>query len=195
MTTEEKPQVAPDAEKPPVVVEKAPEPKKDDKELNKLKADLEAAKKQAEESEKKLAEIEKSKLDEHQKELLEAKEAVKKDFEPTVERLKKLEESFEKLLEQELADIPEDKKDLVPDYPSAEDKLAWLKKAKAGGVFGSPKASSSSVIPAGQVPKAEEKPDADSLNKLAAEDPKKFWKTLTVNWEHKSVPKNYRKVN
>lgn len=103
----------------------------------------------------KLAEFEKEKLTDIERQILEAKENTKKEFEPVVARAAKLEETFKKLLEAELADVPDDKKALIPELPSVEDKLEWIQQAKKAGLFGTQKQTSSSQIPPNQTTKSE----------------------------------------
>lgn len=74
-----------------------------------------------------------------QKEQGQFKEVVAK-LEPKAKRLEQLEPVLAKLLELEIADVPEDKRDLVPNFENVEQKIEWIKNAKVKGLFGQPAA-------------------------------------------------------
>lgn len=58
---------------------------------------------------------------------------------PKSKRLEELEPVFTTLLEAEIGDIPEDKRDLIPNFDKPEQKLLWVRNAKSKGLFGSQK--------------------------------------------------------
>lgn len=57
---------------------------------------------------------------------------------PKVKRLEEVEPVLQEIFDLEIADVPEDKRDLIPDGP-IEQKLKWVKNAKAKGLFGQKK--------------------------------------------------------
>lgn len=59
-------------------------------------------------------------------------------LEPKAKRADELEKALKGYLDLELADIPEEKRTLIPAGP-VETQLTWLKNAKAQGLFGEPK--------------------------------------------------------
>jgi ribonucleoside-triphosphate reductase len=65
-------------------------------------------------------------------------EKVIADLKPKAEQADKYAEQIEAMLETELEDVPEDKRDLVPDGDPLT-RLKWLQRAKAKGVFAAPK--------------------------------------------------------
>lgn len=56
-------------------------------------------------------------------------------LEPKAKRLETLEPVLTELLTLEIADIPEDKRDLIPSFEYPEQKLKWVKQAKSKGLF------------------------------------------------------------
>jgi hypothetical protein len=79
--------------------------------------------------------------------------------EPKVKRLEALEPVLDELYTLEIADIPEDKRKLIPDFPTVEQKIKWVKEAKAAKLFGEPAtAPPAKKPPVGSDPK---KPNAD----------------------------------
>lgn len=54
---------------------------------------------------------------------------------PQIERLSKLEPMLNTMLETEVAEIPEEKRDLIPQFPTVEEKLLWVRNAKSKGLF------------------------------------------------------------
>lgn len=111
------------------------------------KARLEAKQyqKRVQELEAQLAEIERAKLSEE--------ERIRKDLEtykPKAEQAARYEAGIAKILEIELGEIPEDKRDLVPNLDPLA-KLEWVRSAKAKGLFAPPPA-----------PLPERKPSASS---------------------------------
>lgn len=61
-----------------------------------------------------------------------------RELEPVNERATKLDGVVSRLYEQELATVPEALRDLVPQQLSIEDRLDWLRDAKAKGLFAQP---------------------------------------------------------
>lgn len=59
-------------------------------------------------------------------------------YEPKAQRADALEAALKGYYDLEVADVPEDKRTLIPAMP-IESQLTWLKNAKAQGVFGAPK--------------------------------------------------------
>ncbi len=92
-------------------------------------------------AEKRLAELEAKEAERNEAESLAKGEYTKliDDLKPKAELAKALEATVKEYFELELADVPEDRRDLIPDGDVAT-KLKWLKKAKLAGVFGTPKA-------------------------------------------------------
>jgi hypothetical protein len=134
------------------------------KDFDTLKAELEALKKE--------------KMNDQEKAVLEAKEAAKKEFEPEKERLSKLGETINTLLELELKDIPEEKLGIIPDYDKPEQKLEWVKKAKASGFFDPEKPGSTSKIPAGGTPDPSKQDGKTDLKDLAEKNPKEYFRQI-----------------
>lgn len=98
------------------------------------KARLEAkqAQRRVEELEARLAEIEREKLSEE--------ERIRKDletFKPKAEQLDRYANGIKEILEIEIADVPEDKRDLIPNLDPL-DKLKWVRTAKTKGLFAPP---------------------------------------------------------
>lgn len=54
---------------------------------------------------------------------------------PKLERLNKLEPTLNSMLETEIAEVPEDKRELIPAFAQVEDKLLWIRQAKSKGLF------------------------------------------------------------
>lgn len=75
------------------------------------------------------------------------------DLKPKAERAAALEASLQTYLDAEIADIPDDKRDLIPDGDVTE-KLRWVKNAKAKGVFGVPRAPQTDAGTTGDKPPA-----------------------------------------
>ena len=55
-------------------------------------------------------------------------------------RADELEPILTTMLDSEIAEVPEDKRDLVPNFDKPEQKLLWLRNAKTKGIFASPAA-------------------------------------------------------
>lgn len=102
-------------------------------ELKKAAADRDTERKRRKELES--AEAELKKLKEAQMSEQEKLAARIKELEPGAARAKALEETVGKFLEAEVADVPEALRSLIPELP-AEQKLLWIKDAKAKGIFG-----------------------------------------------------------
>lgn len=62
-------------------------------------------------------------------------ETLKKDIETRDTQIKQYEELITKLVETKLAQIPEEYKELIPDNLELTQKLSWLEKAEAKGLF------------------------------------------------------------
>lgn len=60
-----------------------------------------------------------------------------KGAEPQVQRLQKIEPVLQEIFDLEIADVPEDMRDIIPDG-TVEAKIKWVKSAKQRGVFGKP---------------------------------------------------------
>lgn len=58
---------------------------------------------------------------------------------PKLERLNKLEPTLNSMLELEVNDVPEDKRDLIPAFSQVEDKILWIRNAKSKGLFSAQK--------------------------------------------------------
>lgn len=54
---------------------------------------------------------------------------------PKVKRLEEIETVFTQILETEIAEVQEEKRDLIPQFEKPEQKLLWLRQAKAKGLF------------------------------------------------------------
>lgn len=63
----------------------------------------------------------------------------KEQAEQTSARVLQLEGVITGMLETKLADVPESMRELIPENLTPEQKLAWIDKAAAAGVFGTPK--------------------------------------------------------
>lgn len=62
-------------------------------------------------------------------------ENAKKTIEKYESRTQELEGYIAKMLEMKIEKVPEDKRDLIPEGLTPEQKLAWLEKAEAKGLF------------------------------------------------------------
>jgi hypothetical protein len=118
-------------------------------------------------------ELKKEKMSEHEKAVLDAKEEAKNSVKPQLDRLEKMEKKFEKLLELELQDVPDEFKGLIPETGSAEDKLDWLKKAKEAKLFGSGKGTSTTSISTTQAPGSAESSSPEHVRPRTPADRKK----------------------
>ena len=67
---------------------------------------------------------------------------------PKVKRLEQLEPVLNEIYDLEIADIPEDKRDLIPNG-NIEEKLKWVKQAKAKNLFGTAKEEPKKKLPPG----------------------------------------------
>lgn len=64
-------------------------------------------------------------------------EELVKSLEPKAKRADELEKSLQGYFDLEVADVPEDKRSLIP-AGNVETRLTWLKEAKSKGIFGEP---------------------------------------------------------
>lgn len=92
-------------------------------------------------AEKRLAELEAADAKRKEAEALANGEFQKviDDLKPKAERMTALEAALKTYLDAEIADIPEDKRDFIP-QGDVTTTLAWVKQAKAAGLFGTPRA-------------------------------------------------------
>lgn len=65
-------------------------------------------------------------------------EELVKTLEPKAKRAEDLEKALQGYFDLEVADVPEEKRSLIPAGP-VETQLTWLKNAKSQGIFGAPK--------------------------------------------------------
>jgi hypothetical protein len=108
--------------------------------IAKLEGALKETTKESIERKEKIRAAEKEKADAEQKRLAEEgkfKELVDQ-YKPKAERADALETALKGYLDLEMADIPEEKRSLIPTGP-VETQLTWLKNAKVQGLFGEPK--------------------------------------------------------
>lgn len=91
------------------------------------------------EYEKQLEALSRAQQEREQKEALDRGEHEKiiNDLRPQAESAKKLTAALDAYFQQELMDVPEDMRDLIPDGDLTT-KIDWLKKAKTRGVFKKP---------------------------------------------------------
>lgn len=57
-------------------------------------------------------------------------------YKPKAEKLEAWDAKLDKFLESEMKDIPEDKRNLIPNFQDKVERLEWLKNAKDAGFFG-----------------------------------------------------------
>lgn len=112
---------------------KVEEPKKEEsKKENKadageeVKADVEQLKAELKEANEKAGQVET---------LTATVETMKAEAEKNKAELKEYEELISNLIETKLKDVPEDFKELIPDNLTLKQKLGWLEKAEAKGIF------------------------------------------------------------
>ena len=107
---------------------KVEEPKKEEKEAGaeEVKVDVEQLRAELEEAQGKAKEVET---------LTATVETMKVEAEKTKAELKEYEELVSNLIETKLKEVPEDYKELIPDNLSLKQKLNWLEKAEAKGLF------------------------------------------------------------
>lgn len=110
---------------------------------------------------KKLAQLEAEKLSDQEKAIKEREDAIRAELEPQLTEHKDV---LKQLLEIELSEVPEDKRDLIPELSDTK-KLIWLRNAKAKGLFGSKEAppTSSTNIPPGNTPNGNQNVDPKNL--------------------------------
>lgn len=107
---------------------KVEEPKKEEKEAGaeEVKVDVEQLKAELKEANEKAGQVET---------LTATVETMKAEAEKTKAELKEYEELVSNLIETKLKEVPEDYKELIPDNLSLKQKLNWLEKAEAKGLF------------------------------------------------------------
>ena len=107
---------------------KVEELKKEEKEAGaeEVKVDVEQLRAELEEAQGKAKEVET---------LTATVETMKVEAEKTKAELKEYEELVSNLIETKLKEVPEDYKELIPDNLSLKQKLNWLEKAEAKGLF------------------------------------------------------------
>ena len=107
---------------------KVEEPKKEEKEAGaeEVKVDVEQLKAELLEAQGKAKEVET---------LTATVETMKVEAEKTKAELKEYEDLVTNLIDTKLKDVPEDFKELIPDNLSLKQKLNWLEKAEAKGLF------------------------------------------------------------
>lgn len=107
---------------------KVEEPKKEEKEAGaeEVKVDVEQLKAELKEANEKAGQVET---------LTATVETMKVEAEKTKAELKEYEELVSNLIETKLKEVPEDYKELIPDNLSLKQKLNWLEKAEAKGLF------------------------------------------------------------
>ena len=68
------------------------------------------------------------------------RDKAKNEAATATERITQLETALSSMLTARIEALPEDKRDLIPDGLTVEQKLVWLEKAAAKGIFAAPKA-------------------------------------------------------
>lgn len=138
--------------------EKTAEKKTEPTELEKKIADLETQNKQlvkeAMEKKEHIRKLEETKSAEEEKHLKEQNK-YKELYEnavPKLERLSKLEPTLNSMLETEVSEIPEEKRELIPQFQTIEEKLFWVRNAKAKGLFVPAKDGKSAAAPEKKAP-------------------------------------------
>lgn len=108
--------------------------------VQKLEKAVSEANAESKERKEKLRAIEKEKQDRDAAALKEKGqfEELVKTLEPKAQRAETLEAALKGYYDLEVADVPEEKRSLIPAGP-VETQLQWLKNAKTQGVFGAPK--------------------------------------------------------
>ncbi len=77
-------------------------------------------------------------------------EPMAKEAETLRASVKKADETIQKLYDIELQGVPEERRKIIPEGLPIQDRLTWLRQAKADGVFGKQTASQGAELPAGQ---------------------------------------------
>lgn len=146
--------------------DKAAEKKTEVTELEKRIADLETQNKslvkEAMEKKEQLRKLEENKKAEEEK-LLKEQNKFKELYDqasPQLERLNKLEPILNQMLDTEVAEVPEDKRELIPQFQTVEEKLLWVRNAKVKGLF----------LPAGKTAAPEKKAPAASVQSKTLTD-------------------------
>lgn len=109
----------------------------DEKRIADLETQNKALVKEAMEKKEHIRKLEETKAAEEEKHLKEQNK-FKELYEaavPKVERLTKLEPILNSMLETEVSEIPEDKRELIPSFSVVEEKLLWVRNAKVKGLF------------------------------------------------------------
>lgn len=110
-------------------VEESKEPKKEEpqqKPSEEVKVDVEQLKAELKEANEKAGQVET---------LTASVETMKAEAEKTRAELKEYEDLVTNLIDTKLKDVPEDFKELIPDNLTLKQKLNWLEKAEAKGLF------------------------------------------------------------
>lgn len=123
------------------MAEQAKEEQKPNEDLQKKVSDLENQNKllvkEAMEKKDQIRQLEETRRAEEEKSLKEQNK-YKELYEgslPKLERLNKLEPTLNQMLDTEIAEVPEDKRELIPAFSQVEDKLLWIRQAKSKGLF------------------------------------------------------------
>lgn len=126
--TKEEPKVQekPEVVEKPKAEEVKEEPKKKDSEGEKVEVDVEALKNELAEANKKAGEVEG---------LTATIESMKKESESKDAVIKEYEELVGKLIDTKMEQVPAEFKELIPDNLDLKQKLSWLEKAEAKGLF------------------------------------------------------------
>lgn len=117
--------------------EKTPEPTELEKRIADLETQNKSLVKEAMEKKEQLRKLEENKKTEEEK-LLKEQNKFKELYEqasPKLERLNKLEPMLNQMLDTEVAEVPEDKRELIPQFQTVEEKLLWVRNAKVKGLF------------------------------------------------------------
>ena len=114
-----------------------PAPTETEQKILDLEAQNKALTKEAMEKKEHIRKLEETKAAEGEK-LLKEQNKFKELYEgatPKLERLSKLEPILNTMLETEINEIPEASRELVPQFSTVEEKLAWVRNAKSKGLF------------------------------------------------------------
>jgi len=115
----------------------APAPTETEQKILDLESQNKALLKEAMEKKEHIRKLEETKAAEGEK-LLKEQNKFKELYEgatPKLERLSKLEPILNTMLETEVNEIPEASRDLIPQFSTVEEKLAWVRNAKSKGLF------------------------------------------------------------
>lgn len=121
--------------------EKTADKKSESTELEKKISDLETQNKllvkEAMEKKEHIRKLEETKQSEEEKHLKEQNK-YKELYDgvvPKVERLNKLEPILNQIFDTEVVEVPEEKRDLIPQFQTIEEKILWVRNAKLKGLF------------------------------------------------------------